>query len=1211
MADRFPLIVNAVSKKIEEIVAGDNLELTGNGIVISGDSGAGKYLSSDGSTVFWGSPGDVYLTQTQTLTNKTLESSTISGSLNTITNLPNSSLVNSGITVNGTTVSLGGSVTTPNDDTKYSVSAVDGLTAAQKIIRLTDSASVTDDVIFAVGSPASVPAGSNALSLSLSRTDDTITILGSVVDNNTVTRIQSFTGGTLQSGDITFKGTGGATISQDSGTKTITINTANDDTITRLRAGTGQTYQDGDFTLLAGNEITLSQGVDVNSDPTITISSVDTITRIKGGGSGTLVTGDVTFEGGPSGNIVVSQTGNTVTIEGTDTNTVTQLASGASPLASGNFRFIQGGATTITETNVGGVTTFEISSRNDDTGASLGAAGGVIVNGSNFELKNNTNLVDTTVLKWDSANGQLANGIITDDGSTITINGDLQVTGTNTIIETTTLQVADNIVELRKGNNLTGTDSGIQINRTTDAGGAILTFQQLQWFESGGYWRSYDGSIGNRFVTENETQILTNKTLTSPTLTSPTLGQATATTINGLTINSTSGSTIDVADLKTITFNNTITFNANDGSTINFGNGGGPGATLAYTSNNLGSFATTTSTQLRGVVSDATGTGVVVFSVNPVFSTSIRTSGSSISVFNTSATTVNAFGAAQVLNLGADSGTTTINNSLTVAGSAVEFNEIVGDTFTVNGTANFENADIIIRGGDATPLKIGRGGGGINTNTRVGYSALESNQSGSQNTAMGYGAALENVSGAANSGYGYRSLYNLTTGSNNNAIGKDSQLQNDTGIGNISIGNSTLENNIEGDYNVCIGHFAGYSLQGSGNVLIGPASDEDSTNVTYVPPSSTGSNQLVIGSGTGAWIRGDSSFGVTIPNDFRVNGSTTIDGDLTVSGTTVTVNSNVITVDDKNIELAAVTGQTFDADITNGSNIINNVTLLTGLIPGMTISSPSGGVSIPADTYIFAINGADITLSAAVSGSDGTATFIATGPTDLGADGGGIIVKGTPVASGGTGDKTILYDHSRTDKYWVLSENLELRSGKKFVIGNQKVLDSTSLGDTVVNSKLTSVGVLSVPAGETNPALEVDGSIVFGGRVIEQTFSNFSANFTVTGNTLNVVTAAANTILGTTPTSAINTWAFNTEDSNGNALGNGQSMTVTLFIDANTAATYGDDCTVDGNTVTNGVRWSGGSPPIATTNTDILTFVIVKDSSGVVRVFGQGNTDFS
>jgi len=101
MSDRFPLIVNEVSRKIEELVAGDSLELTNNGIIISGDRGAGKYLTSDGTNVLWGSPGDVYLTQTQTLTNKTLLSSTISGASNTITNVPNAALSNSSITING------------------------------------------------------------------------------------------------------------------------------------------------------------------------------------------------------------------------------------------------------------------------------------------------------------------------------------------------------------------------------------------------------------------------------------------------------------------------------------------------------------------------------------------------------------------------------------------------------------------------------------------------------------------------------------------------------------------------------------------------------------------------------------------------------------------------------------------------------------------------------------------------------------------------------------------------------------------------------------------------------------------------------------------------------------------------------------------------------------------------------------------------------
>ena len=74
---------------------------------------------------------------------------------------------------------------------------------------------------------------------------------------------------------------------------------------------------------------------------------------------------------------------------------------------------------------------------------------------------------------------------------------------------------------------------------------------------------------------------------------------------------------------------------------------------------------------------------------------------------------------------------------------------------------------------------------------------------------------------------------------------------------------------------------------------------------------------------------------------------------------------------------------------------------------------------------------------------------------------------------------------------------------------------------------------------------------------------------------------------------------------------NGQSITVTIIIDANTAASYGDACTVDGVSVTSGVQWAGGSPPLATSNTDILSFIIIKDNAGVVRVYGQGNTDFS
>lgn len=78
----------------------------------------------------------------------------------------------------------------------------------------------------------------------------------------------------------------------------------------------------------------------------------------------------------------------------------------------------------------------------------------------------------------------------------VTIGGNLVVNGTQTVLNTTTLSVEDNTVELRRGDNLTAADGGIQVNLTTDANGASTSSQQLIWDNSESSWRTAD-VVGN------------------------------------------------------------------------------------------------------------------------------------------------------------------------------------------------------------------------------------------------------------------------------------------------------------------------------------------------------------------------------------------------------------------------------------------------------------------------------------------------------------------------------------------------------------------------------------------------------------------------------------------------------------------------------------------------------------------------------------------
>jgi hypothetical protein len=87
-------------------------------------------------------------------------------------------------------------------------------------------------------------------------------------------------------------------------------------------------------------------------------------------------------------------------------------------------------------------------------------------------------------------------------------------------------------------------------------------------------------------------------------------------------------------------------------------------------------------------------------------------------------------------------------------------------------------------------------------------------------------------------------------------------------------------------------------------------------------------------------------------------------------------------------------------------------------------------------------------------------------PTDAGADGGGITLKGAT-------DKTLNWVDA-TDA-WTSSEHLNLLTGKKFYIAGTEVLSGTTLGSGVTGSSLTSVGTITTGVWNGTDIAVADG----------------------------------------------------------------------------------------------------------------------------------------
>lgn len=123
--------------------------------------------------------------------------------------------------------------------------------------------------------------------------------------------------------------------------------------------------------------------------------------------------------------------------------------------------------------------------------------------------------------------------------------------------------------------------------------------------------------------------------------------------------------------------------------------------------------------------------------------------------------------------------------------------------------------------------------------------------------------------------------------------------------------------------------------------------------------------------------------------------------------------------------------------------------------------------------------------------------------------------------------------------------------------------------------------------------------------VSEVSSNNFNSVLSPSSGTLTIDISQSTVVLGDI-NSSVTTWAFTNVSTNSN-----RATTVTMIIDGDTSQTYGDACTVNGSSISGGVKWSNGSAPESTNNFDIISFLIIKDGAGTINVFGSANTNFS
>jgi len=474
-----------------------------------------------------------------------------------------------------------------------------------------------------------------------------------------------------------------------------------------------------------------------------------------------------------------------------------------------------------------------------------------------------------SIVKW-TGSTSLGDSLITDNGDTVTVNGNLMVIGTTLTVFTENLLVKDPIILLAGSQSGVPTyDAGLFINRGSSDTQAFI------WDES---------ETEFKFITTTSGATVSGNVSigTYSSVRTGVLSVGTGSIINSRFLVSSSGGTVSLivdedgyvynrgrGNISTNTAFGLMTLGTNTTGSRNTAFGAS-----ALSVNTTGSFNTTLGHQ--ALMSNLSGSSNIAIghqslNLNISGSSNIAVGVNSLRYNRASFNTAIGRDSLQLNTIGSQNtavGYQSLSNNTSVIntfGTITPGSGYVPGTYSnvqliyATGSAAFSypRANIIVDGSgvvtSVTPGTIlgtgfpdsttkmtisnsflgGTGSGfevGIgtlstaNSNTAVGFNSLLFNSTGSFNTAIGEGSLDSNSTGNQNTGIGNNSLSSNTTGNGNVAVGRSAMLFNTTGLENTAVGWQALPRNTTSDGICAFGrNTLFYSRTGSSNSAFGNA----------------------------------------------------------------------------------------------------------------------------------------------------------------------------------------------------------------------------------------------------------------------------------------------------------------------------------------------------------------------------------------------------